>query len=370
MEDQSECRSLLGLCRHEKGTPLSAAILRAIELSCDVSALQDIVISRLQSGEHVNNEPLACLLREQPNDHLWELAWPKLKSDCHNLCRLYRGKYPDQKVEDVLCEQLWLIHAKNSDPHRREIAETIRDVGTEKALPTLEAIGEKLRSKATAAKHFGGSLREFDALEAATVSSFSELTKTAIREIEQRVSFAEAGDSSSTPRGLPAVVASSKQTLEDLVRGGENSRVEFKATLRTNLHSNARDMKMEQAVLKTIAGFLNSQDGGTLLIGIKDDGTWIGLGSDGFPNDDKTSLHLVNLLRDRVDGPTTLNVNIQFEDYAEGRVLRVECTPATSPTFVKDGTTTGRFFVRHGSSTQELTGSAESQYIQGRFPNR
>ena len=37
---------------------------------------------------------------------------------------------------------------------------------------------------------------------------------------------------------------------------------------------------LETAVLKTIAAFLNSRDGGTLLIGVADDGTVHGLDSD------------------------------------------------------------------------------------------
>jgi predicted HTH transcriptional regulator len=56
---------------------------------------------------------------------------------------------------------------------------------------------------------------------------------------------------------------------------------------------------MHLAALKTIAGFLNAS-GGTLVIGVADDGKVLGLAADGFPNEDKMGLHLVNLLRDRV----------------------------------------------------------------------
>ena len=37
---------------------------------------------------------------------------------------------------------------------------------------------------------------------------------------------------------------------------------------------------LEGAVLKTVAAFLNSYDGGTLLIGVADDGTVHGLDAD------------------------------------------------------------------------------------------
>ena len=64
--------------------------------------------------------------------------------------------------------------------------------------------------------------------------------------------------------------------IAELMSAGESNRVEFKSSARWNLHTGARDDKMELAIAKTVAGFLNS-DGGTLLIGVDDDGRAIGL---------------------------------------------------------------------------------------------
>ena len=89
--------------------------------------------------------------------------------------------------------------------------------------------------------------------------------------------------------------------LVELVENGESTQVEFKSTLRMNLHTGERDPRMEHAALKTIAGFLNAH-GGTLLIGVADDGTALGVDADLFDNEDKMHLHLVNLIRDRI-GP-------------------------------------------------------------------
>ena len=50
-------------------------------------------------------------------------------------------------------------------------------------------------------------------------------------------------------------------SLVDLIGDGETSRVEFKATLRVNLHTGQKDPRMELAILKTVAGFLNTQGG-------------------------------------------------------------------------------------------------------------
>ena len=73
--------------------------------------------------------------------------------------------------------------------------------------------------------------------------------------------------------------------IEDLVEIGESDEIEFKSTLRFNLHTGEKDSRMEFACVKTIAGFLN-RDGGSLVIGVGDDGSPLGLDTDGFANED------------------------------------------------------------------------------------
>lgn len=88
-------------------------------------------------------------------------------------------------------------------------------------------------------------------------------------------------------------------SIDDIIAIGESSEVEFKSTLRVNLHTGGKDPKIELAALKTIAGFLNTK-GGILTIGVADDGTPLGIDADDFGNEDKMSLHLVNLIKDRM----------------------------------------------------------------------
>ena len=97
-----------------------------------------------------------------------------------------------------------------------------------------------------------------------------------------------------------------------------------------------------------------------------DNGTPVGLEKDGFADEDKMSLHLINLLKDRVGAQHAMNVQPRFDDYQDVRVLVVECSTSPSPVFVKDGHAE-RFFVRYGPSTQELTGSTAQEYIKQRF---
>lgn len=154
--------------------------------------------------------------------------------------------------------------------------------------------------------------------------------------------------------------------VSDLIAGGETDGVEFKSTLRLNLHTNASDDKIQHSSLKTIAGFLNAQ-GGTLLIGVADTGEVLGVGTDNFANEDKMGLHLVALIRDRIGEVFLPYVHPHFQDQDEKRVLAVRCEKGPKPAFLLDGAVR-RFYVRAGNSTAELSGSSITDYTKQRFP--
>ena len=87
--------------------------------------------------------------------------------------------------------------------------------------------------------------------------------------------------------------------LSELLEYGESNTIEFKSTLRINLHTKKTDSRMELAVLKTLAGFLNT-DGGSLIIGVSDDGVPLGIKFDEFKNEDSMNLHLTNIVESRM----------------------------------------------------------------------
>ncbi|MGV6817712.1 MAG: RNA-binding domain-containing protein [Thiotrichales bacterium] len=159
---------------------------------------------------------------------------------------------------------------------------------------------------------------------------------------------------------LPQVIS-----VEDLVDEGETTTVEFKSTLRINLHTGEKDPRMELSVLKTLAAFLNSK-GGSLIIGVADDGEPVGIEVDSFPNEDKMYLRLINLIKDRIGIAYMMYLHPRFDEYKNTRVLAVECLPAKSPVFVRDGNHE-RFYLRTGASTTELQGSQMQEYINRRF---
>ena len=123
-----------------------------------------------------------------------------------------------------------------------------------------------------------------------------------------------------------------------------------------------------ETILKTINGFLNSREGGNLVIGIADDGLPLGLEVDGFPNEDKMDLHLGNIIKERLGADTMLHIKPRFEDYKEKRVFIVECLPSQKPIYMKNGNEE-EFYIRAGGSSSKLSTSQIVDYIKQRYPN-
>jgi putative two-component system response regulator len=140
--------------------------------------------------------------------------------------------------------------------------------------------------------------------------------------------------------------------------------VEFKSTLRVNLHTDKPDRKMENACFKTMAGFLNSA-GGVLFVGVADDGKLIGLEADKFPNEDKMLLHLTSLLRNHLGGDTAPFVRATVVPLNGTRILAVECLRSSSPVYFRRDNEE-HFYVRVGPSSQSLAPSETVAYLADR----
>jgi hypothetical protein len=164
-------------------------------------------------------------------------------------------------------------------------------------------------------------------------------------------------------------------TLEQQIAEGESDGLEFKATLRWDLAEQMVNKKLEEVVLKTVAAFANSQ-GGTLLVGVNNDGEIVGLEHDyaalGNVDRDKFELHLRNVLNQQFGtGFVAAAVRVSFADIGDQEVCRVVVLPASDPVIVKvktkDGLLSERFYVRSGNSSQEIPLSELKGYWGKRF---
>ncbi len=153
------------------------------------------------------------------------------------------------------------------------------------------------------------------------------------------------------------------ETLK-LISKGESEKLEFKSTLRTNLQTGEIDKRMEKAVLKTLVAFMNS-DGGTLLIGVSDDGSVCGVDLDSFENKDKLNLHLTNLISSQIGNGFLPYISFDMVDFDDKTVVRVRCLTSPQPVFLKDGKVE-IYYVRSGPSSVELTGMSLINYVNNR----
>jgi predicted HTH transcriptional regulator len=159
-----------------------------------------------------------------------------------------------------------------------------------------------------------------------------------------------------------------------LIAEGEHERLEFKETLRWDVAAATQNKKLEDVAVKTLAGFAN-RVGGTLLIGVADDGTIRGLDRDYGclgGNRDKMQLHLTNLVTNHFgQAYRAARIHIGFPEHEGTEVCRIDIDRSPSPVFVttKDARdmSAERFFVRSGNSTQELSPSQTAAYIREHF---
>jgi ATP-dependent Lon protease len=155
-------------------------------------------------------------------------------------------------------------------------------------------------------------------------------------------------------------------SLAELVALGEGPQVEFKQTARVNLITGQRDKIMELMVIKSIAGFMNAQ-GGTLLIGVADDGKITGIGPDiktlgSKQSRDGFALWLTGLL-DNMLGPTaTSNVTVSFDESAGPVVCRVDVQRGATPTFVRGSKGDADLYVRLNNVTRLLNTADALEY--------
>lgn len=168
---------------------------------------------------------------------------------------------------------------------------------------------------------------------------------------------ADSGFAQAVAEQLRGNQASFAIPIEELIRREETFDVEFKSTARWNLRENAKDKRMEDAVVKTIAGFLNA-NGGTLLIGVSDEGAPLGLGYDlelvkpqnvdGLIN--WLTTHLIRALKHT----PAARAYAHIEELEGVQICRVDVAASSQPVTAMMSDGTEKFWVRMNNSTRAL----------------
>ena len=106
--------------------------------------------------------------------------------------------------------------------------------------------------------------------------------------------------------------------------------------------------------------------GGILIIGINDKGEVLGLTTDHFESNDKLMLHLTNLVKRRIGAIHLKFLRFSIEKLLGKEILRIDCSPASIPAYLKDDNSE-HLYIRNGPSTTDLRLSQVYDYIIERF---
>lgn len=156
--------------------------------------------------------------------------------------------------------------------------------------------------------------------------------------------------------------------IQDLLNKDEHENLEFKSTFRWDTRQNAVNHVLEKSVMKTIAGFLNSQ-GGHLVMGIGDNKSIVGLASDydslvrkdadGFEN------HFTQVFRNMIGAEFRQFIKLSWSQIDNKECCLVSVAPSHKPVYLKDNNTE-QFYIRTGNGTTSLKLSEANAYIDSR----
>ena len=158
--------------------------------------------------------------------------------------------------------------------------------------------------------------------------------------------------------------------LPSIIRQGEGPYLEFKSSMRWDLVESRVNKALERVVLKTLAGFLNSAVGGTLLIGVADNGEILGLENDfqslKKPNQDGFEQTVMTAISTNLGADLCSFVHVLFHVIDHKDVCRLIVSPSMRPVFLTQSNTP-KFYLRTGGATRDLNIQEALSYVSGRW---
>lgn len=131
-----------------------------------------------------------------------------------------------------------------------------------------------------------------------------------------------------------------EQLIKELIKEGESDKLEFKEVMRLD------------SIAKTICSFLNT-NGGRLLVGVKDDGTIIGVNVT-----EKMEDSINTFLRTKIVPETPFSIII--EEIEEKKIIMVKVGEGSKKPYVFDGS----IYYRTGSNTSKASSSQITNLIK------
>ncbi len=173
----------------------------------------------------------------------------------------------------------------------------------------------------------------------------------------------------SVDQAFAHVIRTGKLSIETIIGQGENDHVEFKSSIRWDYGTNSANKTLQEVLATTIAGMLNSK-GGTLLIGVADNGTILGIENDlqtlAKKDRDGFQLALTDIVKTYLGVTYIQHVHARFESVRGKQICVLSVDKSPSPVFLTRGEET-KFWVRMNNSTRCLDVRDAMNYIEANW---
>lgn len=156
-----------------------------------------------------------------------------------------------------------------------------------------------------------------------------------------------------------------QKDLLALISHGESAHAEFKSSFKWDIKESKPNKALEEVILKTLAGFMNGE-GGSLIIGVSDDGEILGLKSDynilKKKDRDGFEQSVMAAVATKLGTDACQYLQLVFHDVEGKDVCRVITSKSHRPIYIDDGKNL-KFYLRTGVSTRELNVQEAVEYI-------
>ena len=344
--------------------------------STESKLAQDIKrIDTILNGDRPNYDEVKVYLNS-PKD-LIETSFSAGSSYCKAiLCLLaYHEPKDFQDNGKVILDNSWLKVANSKNYHHFFPKAYLKknNIGNENSLVNITLVGADLNKRKISAKapsiYIQGFLDENDDLPISLKShlindldNFGVMSDDYLVFLEKRAKAIF--DELRNRIDLKHKENKRQDEVKELILSGENEKLEIKSTLRFDIRENTLNKKLEYVIAKTISAFLNT-DGGTLIIGVDDDGNILGLEKDfqtlQKQNVDGFELHFRQVIKKYLGENFEKYIKIIFPKVDEKEICVVKILKSGKPVFVKyEGNE--QFFVRNGNASIPKSRQEQSEY--------
>jgi len=157
--------------------------------------------------------------------------------------------------------------------------------------------------------------------------------------------------------------------LGTLIGRGEGDHLEFKSSFRYDYRQQKVNRALEGVIMKTLAGFMNA-DGGTLLIGVADDGSIVGLEKDfqtlSRKDSDGYTQALTGTVAEKLGTPACRLLRIVFHRQEDKEVCRIIVLPSPVPVYCKEDKQS-RFYIRTASGTRDMELQEAVSFVKSKW---